>query len=636
MMESVNPRGDSETEGDSSRLARRLGFLTTLARLWKQVAVAQIGLQSAAPCEPLVDCLAVWRDRAEQNGTRLRALADAVARQAISKPTANPESLAEYNRRWDAKEAMVERIVGASVAVDEACRFLDAAVRDVDATTPGKVPSSESGATRETASGGPPASGGAADTTAGSGSRDAIQRLWRAVLAGDAEATRTHFVPFLAAVSHDPLLYLRLARGGEPEKIAAVRSLQQTFRHLLRRLPRLGMIRETCQLIHTARAMERNQPLGPGAVTEFDRLFEVGFKALVECVVESSAQWPQADVPLEAVGESDENPHDGELTDALQFLTESLLGQWSSHSHTLRLSVLEKVGTEKDWQELVKFVERYGHDLFTQAFFNYANLRAILHQGIDAWLDQLQADPGQFSELLLVADLGDRLPRPQAKKHLSLVIEAIVENYGEYRDFNATTTQSDRGELLYTLLDFLRLKGVYERIHWNLRPVMMVHEVLVRRGRDGAARLWAQAMAKETQATADQQLHRLAELQKKYGMRLSTIADRLAEQFLQPLAIDRLRALIRPSIEESRKQAPPHSFMALESEASQLAQEPTGAGLDLPDWLVILEEEVDRAESPHDESSDDLRGFPRMALSWDEIQSQLAKWEVRLLEDRGP
>jgi hypothetical protein len=96
-----------------------------------------------------------------------------------------------------------------------------------------------------------------------------------------------------------------------------------------------------------------------------------------------------------------------------------------------------------------------------------------------------------------------------------------------------------------------------------------------------------------------------------------------------------LRALIRPAIEESRKQLPPHSFTALETEASQLAQEPTGAGLDLPDWLVILEEEVDRAATPHEEPSDDLQGFPRVPLSWDEIQAQLAKWEVRNLEDRG-
>ncbi len=133
MMESVNPRSESEAEADSSQLVRRLGFLTTLARLWKQVALAQIGLSKSRcePREPLVDCLAGWRERAEQNGVRLRALADAVARQTIAKPTANPESLVEYDRRWNAKEALVERIVGASVAVDEACRFLDAAVGEV-------------------------------------------------------------------------------------------------------------------------------------------------------------------------------------------------------------------------------------------------------------------------------------------------------------------------------------------------------------------------------------------------------------------------------------------------------------------------------------------------------------------------
>lgn len=681
MLESFNPRTESEAESDSSSLAGRLGFLTTLSRLWKQVALAQAGLP-AESVDPLVDCFTAWRERAAHNGRRLRALADAVARQAIPKPTANPESLVDYDRRWFAKESLVERVVAAIVAVDEAARFLDAAVgeaeqvgeRDeeteegsgdsgqgtgeadaspVEMQTASEQTASEKTASEkaaaddssseairgesvesktgegETAEGGSP-EGVAAGTADRSGR--AVQRLWRAVLTANVEAARTNFAPFLAAVGQDPLLYLRLARGGEPDKIAAVRSLQQTFRQLLRRLPRLGLIRETCQLIHAARAMERNNSLGPGAVTEFDRLFEVGFKALVESVVESSLAWSDSESRDEPV--EDEDPRDGDLTDALQHLTESLLGQWSSHSHTLRLSVLEKVAGEKDWQELVRFVERYGHDLFTQAFFNYANLRAILHQGVDAWLDQLQSEPGDYAEMRLVAELGGRLTRSQAKKHLSLVIEAIVENYAEYRDYNATTTQSDRGELLYTLLDFLRLKSIYERIHWNLRPVMMVHEVLVRRGRSGAARLWARAMAKETQTTADQQLHRLAELQKKYGMRLSTIADRLAEQFLQPLAIDRLRALIRPAIEESRCQSAPLAFAALESEASRLAEEPSGAGLDLPDWLVILEEEVDVAAAPGN-SFDDLRDYPRVALSWEEIQSQLAKWEVRLLEGRS-
>lgn len=51
---------------------------------------------------------------------------------------------------------------------------------------------------------------------------------------------------------------------------------------------------------------------------------------------------------------------------------------------------------------------------------------------------------------------------------------------------------------------------------------------------------------------------------------------------------------------------------------------------------MILEEEVERAAAPNEESADDLTDYPRTALSWEEVQSQLAKWEVRLLEDRGP
>ncbi len=79
-----------------------------------------------------------------------------------------------------------------------------------------------------------------------------------------------------------------------------------------------------------------------------------------------------------------------------------------------------------------------------------------------------------------------------------MAIEAVVENYGEYMDYNSITTQSDRGEMLYTLLDFLRLRASYDRVAWQLRPMMLVHQVLVRCGRDGAAEIWRQAIAQRT------------------------------------------------------------------------------------------------------------------------------------------
>ena len=68
----------------------------------------------------------------------------------------------------------------------------------------------------------------------------------------------------------------------------------------------------------------------------------------------------------------------------------------------------------------------------------------------------------------------------------------------------------------------------------------------------------------------------------------------MGEHFIRPLAIDRVRALVRPAAEEARRGLPPKSFTVLEAEASELAQEPTGAGLDLPDWLAMLDDEIER------------------------------------------
>jgi hypothetical protein len=169
---------------------------------------------------------------------------------------------------------------------------------------------------------------------------------------------------------------------------------------------------------------------------------------------------------------------------------------------------------------------------------------------------------------------------------------------------------------------------------------MMAHEALVRAGRSGAAELWRRTMAERTTDAADSHLKKLAQLQKKYGMRLPTIADRLAERFVRPLDIDRIRALVKSAAEDARQNLASESFRQLEQEAGQLAGMPAGAGLDLPDWLTALEEEVDqvcsggnlRAGAP---SSEQNRQPPRVRLSWAEIQAQISNWETKLLEDKG-
>ncbi len=618
MLEAGGEPTEYELEGESSRLAGRMAVLTTVARIWKTVALAAgrglVSLEEHSTAEddadrPLIrrDTIAVWLSQAGVNRARLDQLIQTIERQPISASSASQEALIEYDRRRVIKEMLLEKVIATSVAMTEAQQLLEALA--------GVEPFEQ------------PLSGDAAET---SDDWQAIVRLWRAVLAGDATGVRNRWHAFLVAVRRRPLLYVPLTKGGDGRKIAAARNLQHTFRELLRRLPRLGLLRETCQLIQAARSMERDHPLGAGAVTEFDRLFEVGYKAIVECLIESSQAWTSR---FDTAGDT----ADSQLIDALQQVTEALLSEWLSHSRTLRLSVLEKVSSEKDWDELLGFVQRYGHDLFTQRFFNLANLRAILHQGVDPWLDRLASDPDTADELSLVADLDKTLPRAQAKKQLAVVIEAVVENFAEYRDYNATTTQSDRGELVFMLLDFLRVKVAYERIHWNLRPVMMAHEVLVRSGRSGAAHLWREAMSERTGATAEQHLRRLAQLQKKYGMRLPTVDDRLSERFVRPLAIDRIKSLVKPAVARSA-QRDLAAFEQLERETSELADEPSGAGLDLPDWLVALEEEVDRETSQsagRELPTDLLECTPRTRLSWNEFQQQLANWEVKFLEDKA-
>jgi hypothetical protein len=255
---------------------------------------------------------------------------------------------------------------------------------------------------------------------------------------------------------------------------------------------------------------------------------------------------------------------------------------------------------------------------------NLGNLRAILHQHTGVWLSNLEhADDAP--EIRLIIELGQAIPREEAAKWLSLALEAVVENYREYRDYNTTTTHSDHGELLYTLVDFLRLRANYDRVAWNLRPVVMAHEILVRHNRPSAAEMWQQALAERTAETADANLARFEELCNQYGVILPSVAERLGERFTRPLAIDRVRALVGPAIAAADTDDRT-AIAALEQEIASLAQEPAGAGLDLPDWLAALEEEVStvRCRRRHQTLNDAPRRIQQVRLTWAQWQRQIA------------
>ncbi len=79
--------------------------------------------------------------------------------------------------------------------------------------------------------------------------------------------------------------------------------------------------------------------------------------------------------------------------------------------------------------------------LFTQNFLKLGNVRAILHQGIGTWLEQARED-GDHEEvkpILEAIDSGE-LPEEEAHRWLEVVLEAVIDHYSEYRDYNSTTT----------------------------------------------------------------------------------------------------------------------------------------------------------------------------------------------------
>ncbi len=597
---------EDQLQAESKRIVAHLAFLDGLARLWKHVAVGVARWSVAADnCRPMMQ---QWYTQAAVNRLQLIELGEAVHRRHIPRPSGDHESMVQYDRQRMLKEMLLDRIIFTCVDTADAVRFILAAL----------AVQTQPAATE----------GGAGETVSLASEEKQAIALCTAVFRGEAPAVAERWQEFRGTLEKMPLLYVPLAKGGHPNAIAGVRIRQRIIRDLLAWLPRLGLIVETRQLIEVARRMERRQPAGPGAVTEFDELFETGYRAIVHALVTAAENENGGEHPP-GKGQSDAEE---QLVDNLERATRTLLAPWLAHSRALWLSALEQVKDEEAWQDLVEFVQFYGEDLFTQHFLNIGNLRAILHQGVNAWIFHLEEAPYD-DQPLFIDQLDEELPRDHAVDQLTIILQAIVENYNEYIDYNSTTTQSDNGEMLFTLLDFLRLRNEYDRVAWHLRPVVVAHEILLRRGHDGAAESWRDELSRQIGEEADRYQQRLAELQKKYAMRMRTVADRIHERFTRPLAIDRIRSLVAPAILEAAGDGPSAAFEMLEYEVEQLTQEPSGSGFDVPEWLEALAEEVDhaRGQSEDEEEAQPIEdAIPQQTLTTDDIHRQL-----ELLEQFG-
>jgi hypothetical protein len=597
------PQGEFDLEQEGERLEKRLRFLSTVARLW-QVAARFLG-GGRDPAGEIREALRDWLTTAGRNGRQLLQLLDAVHGYDLPDPSGDYDSLVEYDRRRVLKEQLLYTIISTSLDTALAVSALRGILLPQGRAAEGEpVPE-------------------------GLGARpvweaDAL-RLERALFGGDVEAARPALTSFLERFQNEPLLFTPLTEGGAPRQILRVRLAQTVLRALLANLPRLGLLRETYDLLRTARTMEQNQSrtVGRGGrgVTEFNHFFQSAYQAVVESVVRSSTTW------------SEEHARDEVLVDLLERLTAPFLSLWIEHSRTLQLSVLEGLTGDSEWRALQAFVQRYGGELFHARFMTMANLRGILHRGVSSWLDYLRDNPDPIRPLRLLEDLDRSLRREDAVRRLEMVMHTVVENYEEYKDYNTTTTQSDYGENLHVLLDFLRVKVAYDRNAWQFRPLVMAHEVLARHGKPSTAVRWERSLTQFTRDLATQHLERLAQLERQHGVRLSTISDRLNERFVKPLALDRLCALIEPCVRQARFSATEGerpAFARLQQELQTYTASPTGVGLDVPAWLRRLEAEVHRVQAAQSTVASLAENFfrvPRRALGHDELRRQLGDWE---------
>ncbi|MFN4260288.1 MAG: hypothetical protein ACK4RK_13405 [Gemmataceae bacterium] len=589
VMEDGGLEKEFELEIEARRLSQRLPFISTLGRLWP--LAAQRDPRWPEP-DDRRDTLRQWLSEARAKQRQMLTLLDTLHDYPIPRPLGSFDSLVEYDHRRLVKEQLTYTAIST-------CLDLTLAV----------------GALKGALSQEAEDDGGAA---AGPKWEPVAIRLEQAIFRRDLDVVRRLLPAFVPLFRGEPLLFTTLADGGHPRQILHARLAQTVLRALTTQIPRLGLLRETYYLLKTARQMEQTQPPPERSLTEFNHLFQAAFQAVVETVVDSAASWEPAQTTDQA------------FVELLEKLTAPFFKLWIDHSRSLHLSSLEMVHEEHEWEVLYRFIRRYGRELFHARFLTLANLRGILHRGIGDYLDYLEENSDPAHPLRLLQDLDDSLARADVIRHMQTIMIALIENYEEYKDFNTTTTQSDYGENLHMLLDFLRLKVAYERNAWQFRPLVLVHEVLARRQRHRAGELWLEAFAHLTRPIADKHENELAKLVQKHGISLRTVADRVHERLLKPLLIDRLCAWIGPAMAEAHAGTPGPAFANLERELQQHTATPTGVGLDIPYWLRQVQMEVQRVRAEHTAIAtlaEKQFRIPPVTLTLADLNRQLTDWD---------
>jgi hypothetical protein len=673
-LESGPNRETAEVDALTRFFDPRLRFINTLAHAWLMAALRfaaapqdSTATRGSAPASsPSRDeVISGWRRKARSLSRELSKLAEELSNYEIELPSGDHDENVEYDYQRHAQLYLMHTVVLTQVRLRMAERLLSACLPPVRSR-----PEHAEAEAR-------------------------LIQVFRAVLLRDASSIRRLLPQLRKQLATKPLLYVALDAGGKPGPFRQAKLLQATLRFLLSQLPRAGCLRETWQLLQTAYEMERGSRPSGMVVSEFDQLFRTALKSTLECIVRSASRWridategtsvvgnasrgrrDAASTPSAAVDGS--APPDrrrpwsvrpglgqtasGKTSRAAAWYADSLLAAgtfrtaqraswrnnqivtmasdvvqrymklWLTHSRSMRLSSVEEMAEASVWKHVRTFIESYGADLFHAKLLTLGNVRTILDAGIEGFLDYLDDSSDELHPIKLLEDLyAGAIDSERAMTYLEMIYESVVDKFDRYVEYNTTTTHSDYGEKFYCLLDFLRAESAYERDAWNLSPIGVCHELFSECGRHAAARAWEEDFRARSASVAHKHLIRLRSLEKKYGMRLPSISDRLSEQFVKPLAVNRMRALLPSVLRDARVgRTTSPAFAALRAEIDEYLNTTNGSGIDVPAWLRTLEREIDRLLDDGSlvfEAVETGRLQPAATLSWIRMQMELQKWE---------
>ena len=124
---------------------------------------------------------------------------------------------------------------------------------------------------------------------------------------------------------------------------------------------------------------------------------------------------------------------------------------------------------------------------------------------------------------------------------------------------------------------------------------------------------------------------------------MKSVGDRLDERFVKPMAINKLCALLAPSIQEARKGGETPSFTRFLELVKEFTKDAIGTGYEPPDWLEEIEEEINRYRNRSEEDDEmlDLKDFiPSIPLRKTDIQRVIRELnpnqKILLADDDDP